>query len=81
MVGSRGSLADEDNEYKVRWLGFEEKDDSWLPEAELFHCPGLVQEFNLRQVGINHVSEVREDGKALNSVYLYWRWICWSWRA
>ena len=28
VVGSRGSLANEDKEYKVRWLGFTEKDNS-----------------------------------------------------
>ena len=70
VVWSSGSLANEDKEYKVRWLGFEEKDDSWLPEAELFHCSRPVQEFNLRQVGINHVNEVREDSNASDSVYL-----------
>ena len=45
VVGSRGSLADscKNKEYQVRWAGFEEKDDSWLPEAELFHCSRLVQ--------------------------------------
>ena len=37
VVGSRGSLAEKNREYKVRWLGFTEKDDAWLPEAELFH--------------------------------------------
>ena len=56
---------------------------SWLQEAELFHCSRLVQEFNLRQVGINHVSEVKEGNGALDSVYLEvdTPWICWSWRA
>jgi hypothetical protein len=70
VVGSRGSLADKNKEYQVRWAGFEKKDDSWLPEAELFHCSRLAQEFNLRQVGINHISEEREDGEALDSMYL-----------
>ena len=34
-------------------------------------CSSLVHEFNLRQVGINHFSEGREDGNALDSVDVY----------
>ena len=53
-------------------LQFRRPDDSCLPEAELLHCSRLVQEFNLRQVRINHVSEVKEleEVGELDSAYL-----------
>ena len=40
------------------------------PRGRAVPLSRLAQEFNLRQVGINHVSEVREDSTAVDSVYL-----------
>ena len=44
--------------------GFQRQSCSTVQESRLVH------EFNLRQVGINHVSEVREDSTEIDSVYL-----------
>ena len=38
-------------EYLVRWKGFGPEYDEWLPEAELQHCKGLIEEYE-RAVGL-----------------------------
>lgn len=35
--------------YKVRWLGWNAKDDTWVPEEEL-HCPDLIKAYETRIV-------------------------------
>ena len=32
-------------EYKVRWVGFGPRDDTWLPEDSL-NCPKLIAKYN-----------------------------------
>jgi len=36
-------------QYKIRWLGFESKDDTWEPEKNL-NCPDKIQEFEKSSV-------------------------------
>ena len=35
--------------YKVRWLGWDAKDDTWVPEEEL-QCPDLIKAYLSRTV-------------------------------
>jgi chromobox protein 1/chromobox protein 5 len=32
-------------EYKVRWKGYQEVDDTWEPEENLAHCQGKLKKF------------------------------------
>lgn len=42
ILDARGSMNLGDREYKVAWVGYGYKFDSWLPEHELFHASRLV---------------------------------------
>lgn len=35
-----------EDEYRVRWEGFSEDDDTWLPFSSLSHSRGAVRDFN-----------------------------------
>ena len=48
-------------EYLVRWLGYDENEDTWEPEENLEACPEIVQEYLKKIPGLFHHSRVNSD--------------------
>ena len=46
LVGRRVDAATGQVSYLVRWRGHDAADDTWVAEADLFHCFAMVQSYN-----------------------------------
>ena len=57
ILAHTGSRRAGSKKYQVRWKGYGQEDDSWVPMEDLMHCSDLVQEYELRQVGVYSVHE------------------------
>ena len=61
IIAHKGSIKSKNKKYLVRWKGWGEEHDSWLPMADLVHCAELVQEYELQQVGVYSILEYQWD--------------------
>ena len=69
IIDDTGSRAAGSKKYLVRWIGYEQKDDTWEPIENLVHCAAKVQDYELRQVGVYALQDyVHGKGTAIFSV-------------
>ena len=76
VVDEKGSIANGTKQYKVRWKGYDESNDSWVPYEDMTNCASSIQRFELKKVGVFatkgnmlaediYVVEVQERGRAV----------------
>ena len=57
IVGDRGARANKNKEYRIKWQGFSETENTWEPLVNLRHCARAVEEYELSKVGVHKVEE------------------------
>ena len=57
IIDDTGSRKSGTKSYRVRWKGYEAKDDTWQPLADLVHCSQLIERYELRKVGVYYMEQ------------------------
>ena len=63
ILQARPTRNKKSTQYLVKWKGYPDSENSWLPAKELMHAQGLVRDFQTKQTSKEGIRTLQAQGK------------------